>query len=123
MKSKNGFTLVELLVVLVLLLALTTTALLSMSRIQKNATNKRYRELIKEVEMAGDIYLSVHPEISERLINSESESECIKIYKLIDEGLLRSDLKNPSTGQRIPANLCIDVSINDGVLESHFDLE
>ena len=123
MKSKKGFTLVELLVVLVLLLSLTATALLSMSRIQKNAANKRYRELIKEVELASDIYLGVHPEISERLINSESESECIKIYKLMDEGLLRSDLTNPVSGQRIPANLCITVSINDGILESHFDLD
>ena len=123
MKNRKGFTLVELLVVLVLLLALTSTALLSMSRIQKNATNKRHKELIKEIELASDIYLSVHREISERLINSESDSECVKIYKLIDDGLLRSDLTDPSTGQRIPANLCVTVSINDGILESHFDLE
>ena len=123
MKNKKGFTLVEILVVLTLLVALTATTLLSMDKIRQNSGKKRLKELYREIELATDVYLVNHSEISEKILNGESTHECVKIYKLINENLLRNDLKNPVTGEDIPANLCVDVYISDGAVVSHFSLE
>ena len=122
MKNKKGFTLVEILVVLTLLVALTTTTLLSMESIRKNSGEKRLKELYSEIELATDVYLVNHGEIAEKLLNDESTSECVKIYKLINEGLLRNNLTNPVNGDPIPANLCVNVYILDGAVVSEFSL-
>ena len=122
MKNKKGFTLVEILVVLTLLVALTTTTLLSMENIRKNSGEKRLKELYSEIELATDIYLVNHGEVAEKLLNGESTSECVKIYKLINEGLLRNNLTNPVDGDPIPANLCVTVYISDGAVVSDFSL-
>ena len=123
MNSKRGLTLIELLVTLTLILALTSVVLLSMDNVQKNSASKRLQELNEEIELASDVYLNMHGEITEKLLNGEEDSECVKIYKLIEEGLLRNELINPVTGERVPASLCVNVTVNDGVVESSFNLE
>ena len=123
MKNKKGFTLTEMLIVLVLLLALTGTTLLGMEEIQKQGAKKRLRELSKEIEIAADVYVNTHPEISVNLLNNGVSGECVRIYSLQGAGLLDNRLVNPVTGEKIPANLCVDISVVDGVLVSSFDLE
>ena len=123
MKNKKGFTLTEMLIVLVLLLAITTSTLLGMDQIQKQSAKKRLNELYKEIELASDIYVNNHPEIATNLLNNGVTGECIRIYSLQADGLLDNNLVDPVTGQKIPANLCVDVSAIDGVLVSDFSLE
>ena len=122
MKNKKGFTLTELLVVIVIILALTTTTLLSMDQVQKNAAKKRLKELTKEIEVASDVYLNTHPEITTNILNGSVTSECVRIYTLQSVGLLGNNLKNPVDNSSIPANLCVNASLEDGVVVSHFEL-
>lgn len=123
MKNNKGFTLTELLVVIVILLSVTSGTIFGLQKIQNNSEEKRLKELIKEIEMAADIYINSHPAYMEDLLNT-NEKKCIRLYVLQREGLVDINLVNPVTGQNIPANLCVYSEKDaDGVIENTFNID
>ena len=124
MKSKRGFTLIEILIVLVVLVTVTAGATIGIKEIQKRSEERNLRELYTMIETAADTYLSINDEYREELLNEEVTERCTRIYTLQNEGLLSNDLSNPVTKKRIPGNLCVISYINDeGLIENHFDLD
>ena len=61
MKNKKGFTLTELLVVIVVLITLTTGSIYGIEMIQNGSEDKQLRDLIDSIEEATDVYLSLNP--------------------------------------------------------------
>ena len=124
MKNKRGFTLIEILIVLVVLVTVTAGATIGIKEIQKRSEERNLRELYTMIETAADTYLSINDEYREELLNDEITEKCLRIYTLQNEGLLKEELSNPVTKKRIPGNLCVISYINDeGLIENHFDLD
>ena len=124
MKNKKGFTLTELLVVIVVLLTITSTSIFGVQKIQEESAKKRLAEIIDEIELAADVYLSSHPVYTEQLLNSEGQTHCTRLYILQKEGLLDIYLTNPVTNKRIPWNLCVYASVDtNGVVVNTFNIE
>ncbi len=124
MKNKKGFTLIEILIVLVILVTVTTGATIGIKEVQKKSEQRSLRELYTMIETAADTYLSINDENREELLNDEITEKCIRIYTLQNGGLLKEELSNPVTKKRIPGNLCVISYINEeGLIENHFDLD
>ena len=124
MKNKKGFTLIEILIVLVILVTVTTGATIGIKEVQKKSEQRSLKELYTMIETAADTYLSINDENREELLNDEITEKCIRIYTLQNGGLLKEELSNPVTKKRIPGNLCVISYINEeGLIENHFDLD
>ena len=54
MKNKKGFTIVELLCVIVLLGIIVTIGILSVSSIRESILDKQYKNIKKEIELAAE---------------------------------------------------------------------
>ena len=124
MKNKRGFTLIEILIVLVVLVTVTTGATIGIKEVQKRSEERSLKELYTLVETAADTYLNINDDFRLELLNDEITEKCIRIYTLQNGGLLKEELSNPVTKKRIPGNLCVISYINeDGLIENHFDLD
>jgi len=124
MKNKKGFTLVELLVVIVLLVVITGGSIFGIDEISENVREKRLEELLRQIEMAADVYYSNNEVHRSALLNGEVNSKCTRVYILQNEGLLKTDLINPTTNERIPGNLCVLSHLDEnGVIVHEFNLE
>ncbi len=122
MKNKKGFTLTELLIVIVLLVSIIGTTIFGVEEISKQAENKSLDELIKDIERATDIYFSNNEVYTKALLNGEIEEKCTRLYVLQNENLIDIDLKNPTTGERIPGNLCIKSKVENNIIVHKFEL-
>lgn len=123
MKNKKGFTLTELLIVIVLLVSILGTTIFGIEEISKQATEKSLNEIIKEIERATDIYFTNNPVYSKALLNGEIDEKCTRLYVLQNEDLIDINLENPTTGERIPGNVCIKSKVKDGVIIHKFEYE
>lgn len=86
--KKNGFTLIEILVVIVLLAAVSVTVGVSMQGSQDRQTEKEIKNYEETIEKAACVYAEKY--------DIEQNSE-VTIETLISEGLLKKNLKNPKT--------------------------
>ena len=103
MKNKKGFTLVELLSVIVLLGIIITIGIFSVSSIRKTILDRQYKNLKTEIEIAAEKYYS------------DTESTEVYVDTLIKEGYLKADNKSMTiTDPRDKTSLnCHIVTIND----------
>ena len=120
--KKDGFTLIEILLVLVILVTVSVAGTFAIQNIQKKSNEERLSELYKEIESATDVYLSENDAFLKDILNKEVDEKCIRIYTLQNEGLLSNTLTNPVTNKLIPANLCVMVYMkSDGTISSSFN--
>lgn len=123
MKNKKGFTLTELLVVIVILLALTSGTVFGIERIQHGSLEKQLEEIITEIEEATDVYLNTNPLYLQELLNNPNKERCTRVYILQNEGLVKTELINPLNNKRIPANLCVYSKVVNGVITHEFKFD
>lgn len=122
--NKKGFTLTELLIVITLLVALTGTTVFGIEEISKKSKEKRLEELIKEIELAADVYINDNEVFRKSLLNGEIDEKCTRVYVLQSEGFLKTQLTNPLTGELLPGNLCVISKLNsEGIIENTFELK
>lgn len=123
-KNKNGFTLTEILVVISILVVVTTGTMFGMDEVAKKTNEKRLNDLIKEIELAADAYITDNDVYRKALLNGEITEKCTKIYVLQNANLLDTELINPITNERIPGNLCVYSTLNaNGIIENNFSLD
>lgn len=89
---KNGFTLVELLAVLVVLGVITLVSVPNIINTNKKSIENDYNEFKITVENAAEIYMETHP--NEK---PESGSKVITVSKLRNDGYINKNLTNPKT--------------------------
>lgn len=123
MKNKKGFTLIELLVVIALLVVVTGSTIFGIDEIGNKSKEKRLDDIKREIELAADIYITNNSFYREELLNKRITEKCTRVYTLQSEGLLNTNLTNPLTNERIPANLCVISKLNEeGIIVNSFDL-
>ena len=90
--KKNGFTLIEILVVIVLLAAVSVTVGVGMNEMAGRQKEKQIKEYKETLEKAACVYA----ETNNILTNSE-----VLLKTLIEEGLVSKNLKNPETNNTV----------------------
>lgn len=120
--NKNGFTLVELLVVIVLLVAIMGVSIFGIQKINDKVKLKNLKRIKTQVELSAKVYYTNYSVYEQYLLNNPDKSKCTRLYVLESKGLIDIDLTNPYDGKRIPGNLCIMSQVNDeGIVEHHFE--
>lgn len=86
--NKRGFTLVELLIVIVLVAALSVTIGLSTNGMMKKGKTAEYKENVRQVMEAARVY----SEINDHLSSGQSNTYTLK--QLIESGILDKEILN-----------------------------
>ena len=100
MNMKKGFTLVELLAVIVILAIILAIAVPGIGAIIKNAQTSSYNSQMEMIKKVAHLYVTQH---------GNGSTTSVRLDQLISEGLIASDIKNPVTKQPFD-NVIIDVS-------------
>ena len=108
--KKNGFTLVELLSIVVILGIIVVVALPQISGSIGSKKEKQYNKIVKIVENAGKVYL---------IENVTKDS--VSIDKLIESDYLTSGLKNPINNT--PLTGCVKKITSDGVTKYKYEVD
>lgn len=98
---KKGFTLVELLGVIVLLGVIILVAAPSLIRTNKTAKANEQKDFEATLQTVCESYLEVHSDTYYNVLTMNGSSKLIRIQDLITEGYLKADLKNPQTTKTI----------------------
>lgn len=123
MKSKRGFTIVELIVVIGLLVTIAGIFAVNMiNTLNKNREDEN-KVVTTEIISAADAYISVNPDKVAALYNGSGFVE-IKVGELRDAGFLSETLKDAETGEIIPDDRIVKVRINiDGDFYFEYPVE
>ena len=119
MKNKKGFTLVELLVVITLVISILSISIVSSVKISERKKEEAYNEVVKEIETAASQYFNSREYLFEG-IEGETYGE-ITLQKLVNEDYLNK-VTDPRTGKSI--NLCNYVKIkrtSDGIIKASYE--
>lgn len=99
--KKNGFTLIEVIVTVLLLSLLTIFIVPRVSTIISNNKDKVCDSIIISIEEAAKNYTYLNTGVVDSAISSNAYFE-ITLLDLQKEGLLKVELENPHTNQKIP---------------------
>ena len=91
MKQRNGFTLVELLATISILVIIVSIAIPSIINIRSNNENKNERSVAEVIETAAESYIYSYNLYDQVVGSTSNKRKCIPIRELIDKGLLKND--------------------------------
>ena len=107
MKKKNGFTLVELLVVIALMLSILGIAIVSFVNISNKKKEESWKEVVNQIETAAKDYFSSNEYLFEGLPNNNGTAQ-ISLGKLVNEDYLNV-VSDPRSEKRV--NKCAIVTV------------
>ena len=108
--KKRGFTLIEMIAVILIMALLTLIILptiINQIRSQKQNISDTAMQLLSS---ATELYLS---EKSDEYLMYYGETYCISLETLVNEGKLKSPVKDLSTGKEIPLNQIVKIDVNE----------
>ncbi len=98
-KDKKGFTLIELIVTIGIMVLLGIVIVVNMSGILSSQNDSDYEAFKNKLQDAACIYVETNWE-EEKRKECKNRNDCtIKVVELIKEGLIEDTIKNPSNGE------------------------
>jgi len=98
--NKSGFTLIEIIVVILLISVVSVSSFVSVRIISNNKEIKKYERFYSQFDDALSLYLALNPEIYENLTNNV-EGAIVSLELLKNKGLIADDIKDPTTNDVI----------------------
>ena len=117
MKKKNGFTLVELLVTIALILMVLGIAIVSIIKISDTKKQEAYEQVKKQILTAAEQYLETNAYYKESITNTGNIK--ISLGLLVNEDYLNA-VTNPITGKKLNECNYVEVTKNDSSLNYSF---
>ncbi len=108
---KKGFTLAELLGVLVILAAILLIIMPIVDKTIKEGKDDLYDKQVNSIKLAMELWLTDNAKLD------EGEYIVITLSQLKDAGLIEFDIKNPKTEELFPNDMLLTIKNNDGILE------
>lgn len=108
---KKGFTLAELLGVLVILAAILLIIVPTVDKVIKQSKDDLYDKQIDSIKLAMELWLTDNAKLG------EGEYIVITLSQLKVAGLIEYDVKNPKTEELFPNDMLLTIRNNDGMLE------
>lgn len=117
---KNGFTLIEIIGVLVVLAMIILLTLPNLMETLRRAEEKTYDDFLKTIELISENYISDNEELLD--LTDPGDSLVIKVKDLIDSGLINSKIINPKTEKVINEDDFITVTVEtDKTMKYEFE--
>ena len=104
---KRGFTLIELMAVVIILAVIGLITIPTVDKTIKDNKNKLYQAQINNIDDAAKTWSNNHVNL---LPESSSEAISVPLIALKQEGLLPIDFTNPKTGRKFFDNMYIDIT-------------
>lgn len=98
--NTKGFTLIELIAVLVILVAIVLVSFPSLLSMAKTADNQKYDTMVENLCKAGESYIYTHKEQYEELLVPDGIIN-INIIDLVKDGQINKSIINPKTEKDI----------------------
>ena len=103
---KRGFTLIELMAVVIILAVIGLIAVPTVNKLIKDNKSKLYQAQISSIDDAAKVWSDKHVNL---LPEQNEEAISIPLILLKQEGLLPLDFKNPITDEKFYDNMYIDI--------------
>lgn len=113
MKDKKGFTIVELICVIGVLIILIGIFSLNMINSMRRNTDDAKSNVIAQVKSAADAYVAANPEAVKKLYEGYGYVD-IPVGDLRNGGALNEEIRDPETGDIIPDDAIVRVILNGG---------
>ena len=120
--KKNGFTLVEITVCVVLLVTIFLIVVPKVNTMINNKKKNAYNSLISTVKDAAQAYVYLNVNIVDDVIESQGYYE-VSIRTLQENELLENKLENPLTGKNIPSTSIVKIIKNNEEYIYKFSLD
>ena len=117
MKNK-GFTLVEVMAVLVIMAVLITLTMPSVFNILDKRKNSEHDEIIEEIKSAAELYATQNKEVLEYI--EKNGKITISYEKLAQEGLVEENQKDPLTAEKWNKTSYVEITKNGQKLEKNY---
>ena len=120
--NKKGFTLVELLAVILILSLLALLASTSITNVVRNSKSDLYNSQIKMIELAAESWGNENIE----LLPDSGECKFVTLSNLKEYGLIDSHIKNPKTNKEFNNDMIIKISANtskNGELKTTYEVD
>ena len=105
-KGNRGFTLIELIVCIVILMAIAGIFSINFIKNLNNTKDSEYKDIISRIESSADAYVTTYKDSSDsnfddiKLVVDSDESFCyIPLEEIKSKGFLDDELINPKTGE------------------------
>lgn len=109
--STLGFTLIELMGVIVVMSIILLVALPTVTNMMKKDTENTYERYLSDLYAAGETYFVNHKKDYPSLENTGGTAQ-VTLQKLMDEGYIRTKAIDPSTNEEISMSRKIKVTVN-----------
>lgn len=107
--KKNGFTLLELLAVVVIVAVVGVSASLAFNNIEDDTADEELKNKYSEIQRASNLYLDLHSSDLEWFM--KNRVIYYKVSDLKNENYITDDLENPVTGELIPTDYYVKLYI------------
>ncbi len=111
MKKKNGFTLIEMLGILVVLSIIVMISVPAITSMLKQANKQKYDEWLQNLYIASEQYVEGHRE--EFAEANSGGTSYLSIQLLLKKGYLKNSIKDPKTGQDVTDIGIVEIKPND----------
>ncbi len=107
-KKRNGFTLVELLVTIALMLTILGIAIVSVVNVNNNKKQEAWNLVKEQIETAAEDYFAANEYLFEGLTDDQNSNAQISVGTLVKEDYLNK-VTNPVTGEEISSCSIVNV--------------
>ena len=117
--NSKGFTLIELISIIMILVAIFFISFPSLMNISKSEESKKFNSMVKDLCIAGESYIYANNEdFEESLIVGNTIT--IEVDELIEYGSVSSTLQNPKTNTSISGDLLQYTVLSDNSLDCNY---
>lgn len=118
MNDKKGFTLVEIIVVIVLLVSVAGISIPIIMKNNEEQKRKEKEKIIENIKLSSEVFVETNKDINIK----ENKPYYIKLNVLEHTGLIELPIEDPITGTNITDNVCIEVTKDElGTLNYNID--
>lgn len=108
--NKKGYTLVEIIAVIVIIALITTIVILNFDTSIGKNNNKKEEAFINDLEKAACVYIDLKENIAFKNTCYSSGTCTVTVGQLVTSGILSSDMKDPSTNSNVDQQLAVSVT-------------
>lgn len=108
--NKRGFTLIELIAAITVMLILMTLVVINVKQYIDKAELASYEALVQSIKTSTELYVSEHStEFPE--LNIPGSTFTIELNALVNDGYVKSKVVDERTGQPIPLDTPIQITV------------
>ena len=119
--NSKGFTLVELVAIILILALIFLIALPYIVNSSKENKEKEYNNMVKTLCLAGESYIDANIDLFEEYLQNEGNIITIEISDLIEYGNVEAKTKNPKTDKSVKDDTLSFTVQNDKSLDCSYN--